>query len=700
MNSSILKSSRFLFICLLFTVCLCELVVFFLGPFGMPDEDATVDFLFLALIVFHFAWGVYQLFSSERYPRSLEILLAISLVLFLISYIFALNANMDYVQRFAKQSDNLRVAPDSTIARMNSYIQYLPFLIADLLLILFLRTGKRKTSIARSDEGKQPAVKAPAAPSPAGEWISRWAIVLTILSAFLYTISFPSFVSLNGIPYLAWISLVPLFLVIYYAPRKWGIFYGIAFGVVQTVLTNYWLGTFSLISLQLITILYTIFFILFMLLAAPLPQTIGRYGLLLIPCAWVAFDFFRSIGFLGYSWGMIGTSQYEFIPLIQAASVTGVWGISFIVLACNGVIAFTVTMFFDRVKVKWSIPVGFSVLFAVVVSLGAITSYRYKIGRYEDTLGDKEGEARNVTVALVQQNTDPRKSDYARGLEVLAKLTNRTLAASPDLVVWSETAFVPNIRYWSTYDPGRYRYAAIVENFLEYQQSIGTWLITGNDDYFFTTGEDGEKQRLDYNASVLFSPDGTRVDTYHKNHLVPFTEYFPFKKQLPWLYEILLNFDVFLWEPGVERTGFQHPLFSFCTPICFEDGFPNDVRLFVRKGAEVIINLSNDYWSLNEIEAKQHFTNSLFRAVENRRPLLRATASGLTAQVDELGRLIDSVPYYEEAFLIARFRIGESRNTFYTMSGDWFPLLCAFIVVAAYLFQALQRRHRRTGREL
>ena len=683
MNSSIFESSRFIFICLLFTVCLCELVVFFIGPFGMPEENTTVDLLFLALIVIHFAWGVYQLFSSGKYPRTLEILLVISLVLFLISYIYALNANMDYVQRFAKNSDNLRVAPDSTIARMNSYIQYLPFLISDLLLILLFR-----------------ADKSPATHSPAGEWVSRWAIVPAILSAFLYTISFPSFISLNGIPFLAWISLVPLFLALYYAPRKWEIFYGIAFGAVQTVLTNYWLGTFSLISLQLIAILYTIFFTLFMLLAAPMPRTVGRYGLLLLPCAWVAFDFFRSIGFLGYSWGMIGTSQYEFIPLIQAASVTGVWGVSFVVLACNGVIALIITLLFDRVKVNWSIPIGFSVLFAVVVSLGAITSYRYKIGRYGDTSGNKKVETRNVTVALVQQNTDPRKSDYASGLEVLAKLTNRTLKADPDLVVWSETAFVPNIRYWSAYDPGRYRYAAIVENFLDYQRSIGAWLITGNDDYFFSTGEDGEKQRFDYNASVLFSPDGTRVDTYHKNHLVPFTEYFPFKKQLPWLYELLLKFDVFLWEPGTERTVFEHPLFSFCTPICFEDGFPNDVRLFVRKGAEVIINLSNDYWSLNEIEAKQHFTNSLFRAVENRRPLLRATASGLTAHVDELGRLIDSVPYYEEAILIARFRIGESRTTFYTMTGDWFPLLCAFIVVAAYLFQALQRRHRRSGREL
>ena len=225
----------------------------------------------------------------------------------------------------------------------------------------------------------------------------------------------------------------------------------------------------------------------------------------------------------------------------------------------------------------------------------------------------------------------------------------------------------------------------MVRDFLEYQQELGTWLLTGNDDYVLSEGENGEEVRLDYNAAVLFSTAGERVETYHKIHLVPFTEYFPYKESLPGFYKLLLAFDVYLWEPGKDRVIFDHPRFSFFTPICFEDTFPDDIRRFIKLGAEVIINISNDYWSLTEVEAKQHYINSLFRAVENRRPLLRATASGLTCYVDPTGKLEAAVPYYSEEYLLAEVPVGNSRLTFYTRHGDWFPLLQGLMLAALAL---------------
>jgi apolipoprotein N-acyltransferase len=193
----------------------------------------------------------------------------------------------------------------------------------------------------------------------------------------------------------------------------------------------------------------------------------------------------------------------------------------------------------------------------------------------------------------------------------------------------------------------------MVREFLKYLDSIDTWLVTGNDDYTLETSQTGEEIRKDYNAAILFSNRGERVKTYHKIHLVPFTEYFPYQKHFPGFYQLLLDFDVYLWEPGSEWTVFQHPEFSFSTPICFEDCFPNHIRIFIDEGVEVIINLSNDFWSLTEVEAKQHYINSVFRAIENRKPLLRSTASGLTCYVDTTGKLQSSLPYYEEGYLIA-----------------------------------------------
>ena len=191
---------------------------------------------------------------------------------------------------------------------------------------------------------------------------------------------------------------------------------------------------------------------------------------------------------------------------------------------------------------------------------------------------------------------------------------------------------------------------------------------------------------------MLFSPQGERVATYHKVHLVPFTEYFPFQERLPGAYELLKSFDVYLWEPGKERLVFRHPRFTFATPICFEDAFPDDIRRFVQGGAEVILNLSNDYWSLSEVEARQHYANSLFRAVENPRPLLRSTASGLTAHVDSRGRLQAVLPAYTEGWLVADVPLPPASTTFYTRHGDWFPQAAGSLLLALLLAAGLSPR--------
>jgi apolipoprotein N-acyltransferase len=309
-------------------------------------------------------------------------------------------------------------------------------------------------------------------------------------------------------------------------------------------------------------------------------------------------------------------------------------------------------------------------------------------------------------VALIQQNSDPRKHEYRETLSTLMRLTDEALAENPDIVVWSETAFVPNIRRWSEEDPRRYTLARLVERFLDYQAGVGNYLVTGNDDYQRVLDDEGEEvDRLNYNAAVFFGPDGERLETYHKIRLVPFTEHFPYEDTLPWVYNLLLEFDVNFWEPGEEKTVFEHPKFRFSTPICFEDVFPNEVRGFVRNGAEVIVNLSNDYWSLTPVQAKQHFLGSMFRTIENRRPMVRATASGLTAHVDRWGRILATAPYYEEAYLVTDVRIPADRvTTSYTRFGDWFPvaggaaaILIALLSVPFYIrvYNSPEARSRR-----
>jgi apolipoprotein N-acyltransferase len=146
---------------------------------------------------------------------------------------------------------------------------------------------------------------------------------------------------------------------------------------------------------------------------------------------------------------------------------------------------------------------------------------------------------------------------------------------------------------------------------------------------------------------------------------------------------------VYLWEPGQERVIFHIPRLAFFTPICFEDSFPDDMRRFVLEGGEAIVNISNDYWSLYEAEAKQHAVNASFRAVENRRPLVRATASGLTCYVDIDGEFLASTPYYQENFLIADVVFRPERLTPYTRWGDWLPQAAAAALAVLLLLSLL-----------
>ncbi len=668
---------------IILAVSLLGVMVFILGPFGTEIEGrGPMDYLFAALIAAHAGWGTI-LAAGRRggtyhaFFRAPEILFAAGFILFLFSYIYASNANMDYVQRFAASRGNLYLAPDSRIERLNSLARFLPFLLLDASVIIIVRLRRRSLFVRESGT------------AGLGE---MWGLGLSLFSAFLYVISLPSFLFLEGIPLLAWVCMVPVLYAVFTNGRFWGAFYGVFFGVVQTMLANYWLGTFSLVSLQFITVYYLVLYIFFMtLFVYLLPRSLFPAAVF-VPAAWVLFDFLRSLAFMGYPWAMLGVSQYPVLPLIQTASVTGIWGISFLVYGGNALIASFTAYRGSPEEVKRGL-IGFTAVLAVVFAGGAVTLVS---GSTAD--GAVSGE-RTARVALVQQNTDPRKNDYREGLNALIRLTDLALPADPDLVAWSETAFVPNIRRWGSMDAGTNQYTRLVHELLEYLRGIDTWLLTGNDDYTIGNDETGEEVRHDFNAAVLFDEEGKRMETYHKVHLVPFTEFFPFREQLPRMYELLLNFDVHLWTPGNERVVFEHPEFTFSTPICFEDSFPRDVRAFVREGAEVILNLSNDFWSLTEVEAKQHFVNSLFRSVENRRPFLRSTASGVTAHVDRYGRIIETLPYYEEGVLIADISLPDpAPTTLYTRFGDWFPYLCAGIVLLLGAWSAVRREDRRKSK--
>jgi apolipoprotein N-acyltransferase len=651
--------------------------------FGSPlalDAPGLADLPYFVLIGAHYLWGMVLLASSTEYRgfhrgayRRLlfvpEILAAGSLLFFLFSYIFAMNANMDYVQRFIQSGGNLRLALDTETERLLVWVRVFPLVAINLGTYFLLRVGRYRVVLAAGERRGADRDRV----------VRPWALLFTLLGAFLSAIAMPSFLTINGIPVLGWIAYVPIFLVLRSSRRGHALFYGVVFGVFQTLLGSYWLGTFSLVSLQITVLFFFIYHIIFTPIAVH-AHRVARWGRVLVfPLAWTVLEFLRSSGFLGYPWALAAHSQYSVLPVIQMASVTGVWGVSFLVLLANSAIAEFLGSLFARRGVKRS--------FGWLTAVSAVVAAVILAGTIMLAVDREDAPAsRVVRVSQIQQNNDPRKHEYEDTLATLMRLTDGTMSEQPDLVIWSETAFVPNIRRWSV-DTSSRRYNRLVGELLDYQRGLGTWLVTGNDDYELIRDADGEVvERLEYNAAVFFSDEGERVDTYRKMQLVPFTEHFPYREQLPWVYELLLNFDVNFWEPGQIATVFEHPDVRFSTPICYEDVFPGVVRQYVLGGAEAIFNISNDYWSLTPVQAKQHFVAGLFRAVENRRPVLRTTASGLTGQIDIHGRILQTAPYYEEASLVSDVVISEEQPvTLYTRLGDYFPLAAAALLFIIWL---------------
>ena len=164
---------------------------------------------------------------------------------------------------------------------------------------------------------------------------------------------------------------------------------------------------------------------------------------------------------------MLGTSQYTVIPLIQVASITGVWGVTFIVMLANAVVAWYVSGRMRQARRGGRRQWPWRPSWPSRSAGGRSTS-----GQAARAAASAAGARRTVRIALVQQDTDPRKDDYQATFETLKRLTAQALPRRPDLVAWSETAFVPNIRRWSKEDPAKYPLAALVRDFLTYQKSI------------------------------------------------------------------------------------------------------------------------------------------------------------------------------------------------------------------------------------
>ncbi|MDR1030689.1 MAG: apolipoprotein N-acyltransferase [Treponema sp.] len=507
-----------------------------------------------------------------------------------------------------------------------------------------------------------------------------------LLGAVLFAGGFPNLVWEEGLPFLAWIAYVPVFWLTYQVGFASSCLWGALYGYGAYSLFNYWLSAFHPLAGLIVGLIYLVFFMLLFPLLKLAVVLFPRRGYLVQGLLWISFEYLRTQGFLGYSYGITGYSQWRFIPLIQIADTFGVWGVSVLVVFPSAWLAAAIARIArpekrekegkqDRIKV-FLVQEGVPGMMWLGALIGALV--------YGYTAQVDYAHAPSARIALIQHNTDPWLGgirEYRKNYEVLKRLSDEALKADPkpDLVVWSETAFVPRIYWHITYRDDQLSYT-LVKELMDYLSLQEVPFIIGNDDARKDPAKNpGADHRVDYNAAMLFDR-GLITGVYRKLHLVPFTEHFPYEKQLPLIYEALRNADTHFWEQGNEATVFTVNGLTFSSPICFEDTFGYLSRDFVRNGAELIVNLTNDAWSNSLPAQMQHLSMAVFRAVENRRAMVRSTASGQTCAIDPNGAIIAMAEPFIETQLTVQVPV-ITLDSGYTKYGDFLPQCCVVATV-------------------
>lgn len=507
----------------------------------------------------------------------------------------------------------------------------------------------------------------------------NFAYLSALLGGGLMVLSFPSF----DIYPLAWLALAPLLTLLYDKPIGESFKSGLMFGMVYFFGTVYWIyysvyhfGSISLVPSLMIVLILSLYLSLYPAAFCALYSTIIKKtdlpALLIAPVLWTSLELLRSYAFTGFPWSSLGYSQYLFTVFIQSADIIGIYGISFLIVAVNGAIAdYFIMQERTRARPLYSqlyTYAGWSILFIVLLTNFAYGLYRL----HQHRLGSP------LKVVVVQGNIEQdKKWDRFYQTYVTDVYHNLTLKASsqtaedlhgPDLVVWPETA----VPFYFGSDKLR------SEELVDFQRSVGAYLLFGS---VLKKRTDSEEYS---NSTVLLTKDGTVSYIYDKIHLVPFGEYVPMRSVLFFLNKLVVGIGDYI--KGDSYIKAVTPFGSFGTPICYEIVFPGLVRKFYVKGGDFIVTVTNDAWFGRTNGPYQHFSVAVFRAIENRKPVIRAANTGISGFINSNGEILAATALFSKTALKADI-ITDRTITFYTKYGDLFSFVCivlSFLLVIKY----------------
>jgi apolipoprotein N-acyltransferase len=410
-------------------------------------------------------------------------------------------------------------------------------------------------------------------------------------------------------------------------------------------------------------------------------------------CLWVGLEYIRTHALTGFPWGVLGYSQYSNLTLVQVADLTGVLGLSFLLVLCN----FLITQIWlyirslpgrSKEKTKKGAPRGANNGRAILVIISytlVLMSSALIYGKTRvQTIDSLIQAAPKPKIAVIQGNIDQNiKWDQSFKDGTIKKYGNLSLASlktSPDLIIWPETA----LPFYYGHDT---RYTNQVD---EYIRKAQTHFIIGSP--AFETGKENTKY---YNRAYMLSPNSLVLGFYDKNHLVPFGEYVPLQEYLGFLGKITEQAGNF--SPG-DDTFIPLPFknHKIGVLICFEILFPGIACEFVKNGADILTTMTNDAWFGNTSAPKQHFSIAVLRAVENRRSIVRAANTGISGFIDPNGRIIEETRLFKDA-AITRPVPALHEITFYTRYPNLAGLAALVAICLGFMIKGIKNKiFRRT----
>jgi apolipoprotein N-acyltransferase len=486
-------------------------------------------------------------------------------------------------------------------------------------------------------------------------------LFLALLSGFLLGLSFPGL----RLSFCAWLALVPLFLALSGTDRKQAFLLSWAAGFCFFGTIYHWGFVFGVHVWLAISLWQGFYMGLCGAFIAPALDNKSGYLRILLPALiWTGYEYVRSLGLLGLNWGSLAYSQFRFLAIIQVAGLTGMYGISFMIALFNSMIA-ELLMLIHRNRGTHPLHVlretvardrafAITALLALLIPLAALC-YGFGVIIRDHA---REHLYPRIRISTVQPNMDMcLKWDpfvQRRTLDALEGLTVKGKEQGGSLFFWPETA-IPTVFPHNL--PVRNR-------ILSFAARERIYLLAGAP----TPGPGNHT----FNAAYLITPEGAIAESYSKRHIVPFGEFLPLEKYLR-KYHLFDRVQNNL--PGPAWKIFTTPMARFAVLICFESDFPDIARINIQRGAQFLAVITNDAWFERSSAAEHHISWDVLRAAENHANIVQSANTGICAFIDYNGRIKSSTEIYHRDVLTDDLMLLPA-GTFYTVAGDYFPLLC------------------------